>query len=103
MNHNHTIPKAFVSASLTTNDFTLTIPSDEHKSELEYYLRQYARTGLRIELSPSDDELDRKIAGLRNRRAEYKEDLDGVEQQLKSYEAAARKRGRPVDAPTEKE
>ena len=102
MNHNHTIPKAFVSASLTTNDFTLTIPSDEHKSELEYYLRQYARTGLRIELSPSDDELDRKIAGMRDERAAAKDDLADLESRLKCYEAAARKRGRPVDRADDK-
>lgn len=93
---NVTIPKANLRRD--NADYVLVIQQGEERADIDMFFQRFAAVAeFRVEISFSDDCLEERIAKLSEQRKAAKDDLQALEEQLKSYEAAVRKRGRPVD------
>ena len=84
-----TIPKAHL--QLTTSECHLVVDKTD-RAKLEDFMRQHNRRELRVDLSLSDDELDKQIASMRNEKAQSENDLRHLSSRLCDYENLARER-----------
>ena len=84
-----TIKKAHL--QLTTTDCNLVVDKAD-RAKLDSFMRQHSRRELRVDLSLSDDELDKQIASMRNEKAQTENDLRHLSSRLCDYENLARKR-----------